>query len=99
MAGDELPKVPAFEPPDRAGKHQRPPTYPREKLKKSDQKPQHCAIRHTVLNELNKDVPLPPKPPIGLEDAQQVGYWHMTRNMKVVTTAIDLGVQGMFAEL
>ena len=32
MAGDELPKVPAFDPPDRAGKDQRPPTYARERV-------------------------------------------------------------------
>ena len=99
MAGDIVPDVPPHEPADHAGKDQRPIKFSREKLKKSDQKPHLCAIRNHVQKELNIVVPLPPKAPLGLKEAQRVGYWTLTRNMKVVTEAIDLGVQRMMAKL
>ena len=99
MADDAIDKVPDHEKADYAEKGARPKRFSRQKLKKSDHKPHQCAIRIHVHKELNIVVPPKPKEPLELKEAQRVGFWALTRNLKVVTESIDRGAHKMMVKI
>ena len=71
MAGEEnLPDVPRHEAPDRV--NGRPSTFGRDRVHKENSRPENCAIQFTVSNDLLKTEPLPPKPPLGPIELQQI---------------------------
>ena len=53
-------------------------------------------IQLTVIDELLKATPPKKEEPLSSEELVKLGFWTLTRNQFVVTSAIDLGVQSIF---